>query len=163
MTAIEISLNPSAYGEPNGPATLWRLKTNGWWEPVNGPVGKFESIERPLVIGTVGGRHSNMRADLYLLSGKVEPGQATYNLVYQKMTDLCTEYPGAKIHLIYSGLTEVTLAAVFGLLAMRQSFEILRYDRSISGYIPIDLTGFRKAMSPPPPEDPYFTLKTKED
>lgn len=146
MTVIDIELHPEDYGQKGSQPTTWRLQKDGFWTPLNGDVS-LVALPRPLIVGTVGGRHSNMKADYYLIGGRVEPGQETYDYIYDRMVTLCEEYPGATIHLIYTGLTEITLAAIFGLLATDHPFEILRYDRGIDGYIPIDLSRFRLARA----------------
>lgn len=150
---IEIALTPEdirnlGYESKRGsdlPQTF-RLQMDGTWKTYSPTDDQDLTIKRPLVVGTLGGRHTGMQADIYL-AGKVEPGQAAFDEVYAHMVKICQYAPAVEVHLIYSGLTECTLAAVMALIAYKMQFKILRFDHRVKGYIPLDLYQFNADLS----------------
>lgn len=142
---IEIRLSPEQLHDlgysPRNIVRLmtFRLQPDGTWISLD----QTMLIQRPLVVGTLGGRHSKMEADYYL-AGKVTPGQEAFDVVYDQMRDICRYAPRVEIHLMYTGLTETTLAAYSALIAYHMKFIILRYDDRARGYIPLDISKFWK-------------------
>lgn len=146
---IEIELSAKqieALGYRPPPSTFrpvkFRLQFDGTWRSLDQRI----TIERPLVVGTLGGRHDKMNADYYL-AGKVTPGQQAFDFVYDRMVQICRFAPAAEIHLMYTGLTECTLAAYSALLAHNMRFTILRFDSRAHGYVPLDISKFLNDIS----------------
>jgi hypothetical protein len=146
---IEIELSPKqieALGYRPPPSTFkpvtFRLQSDGTWRSLDQRL----TIERPLVVGTLGGRHDKINADYYL-AGKVTPGQPAFDFVYDRMVEICQFAPNVEIHLMYTGLTETTLAAYSALLAHNMRFTVLRFDDRAHGYVPLDITKFLHDLS----------------